>query len=261
MNIQVTDTIDTIVNTNLKAVKVLSRYGIDFCSDGSRSLKEACHEANVSFRKLLRNIREAEKYRVSTPPDLSSLKMNELTRFIERYHHRYTHEYIEFIKANLSRLVRRHGKQHPELEELNNIFAEMTAHIVVHMQHEEMIVFPYIREMVRRGRKGRSAIFRSIESPIRAMMDDHQKGNPYLTRLEELTHHYTIPEAAGNDYKVTYQALRDFEQDLYKHLRIEAEILFPMALEMETRYNHLTWVAKEYSQLKRNPEPHVFESL
>ena len=47
MNIQVTDTIDTIVNTNLKAVKVLSRYGIDFCSDGSRSLKEACHEANV----------------------------------------------------------------------------------------------------------------------------------------------------------------------------------------------------------------------
>lgn len=237
VNIQVSDTIDSIVSKNLKAARVLSKHGIDFYSEGTRSLKEACREANISFGKLSRQIRNAEVYRQNTPGDLTSLEIDKLTRFIEKYHHHYTYDNILFIKTNIARLVRIFGKEHPELEDIHRVFLDMTAHLTVHMNHEEHILFPYIRKMVKQGKKVRSDIFRSVKSPIAAMMTDHDTEHVCLKKLDDLTHHYVAPRKDCTFFSVIYRALGEFEKDLHDHIRLENEILFPKALEMESRFN------------------------
>lgn len=243
MNIHVTDTIDSLVSRNLKAARILSKYGIDYC-EGGKSIKEACEEANVSFRKLLGKIRQADMRKKEMVSDVSSWEPDAVTRYVEQYHHRYINDNIGFIKTNISRLVRIFGRKHAELKAINLLFEEMTAHITVHMQYEEMIVFPYIRALVKNRKSARSAIFRSLESPIRSMITEHQNGNAYMRKLDELTHHYIAPPECGSAYQITYDALRDFEKDLHRHLEIENDILFPKALEIEERLDHKTWLPK-----------------
>lgn len=237
MDTRIDETVMGLIDKNLKAAKVLSRHGIDLCSGGNRSLRDACREANISFGKLLRHIRDAEEYRRNAPADVSALEIDKLTRFIERYHHHFTYDNISFIKANLARLVRLYGRKYPELEEIGAVFQEMTAHLTVHMEHEEFIVFPYIRKMVRCGKRVKTAFYRSARSPIISMPRDHEREQGYLRKLHLLTHGYAVPEKGCTFFAVTYAALRELEEDLHAHIRLESEVLFPRALEMESKLN------------------------
>lgn len=248
MNINAGDTVDYVVSGSICAAKVLSRHGIDFCCEGSKSLKDACAEAGVSLRKLLREISVSESYRKDSPADLSSLNIGELTRYIESYHHHYTEENITFIRTSLERLVLLSGEQHPELVEIKNIFEELTGPLMVHMQHEEFIVFPYIRQLVKKGKPARSGMYRSVNSPIPGMLIDHDKGTAFLRKLNELTHHYEAPAKGGNAFKITYAAMRDLEKDLHAHLALEHDVLFPKALELEVRLSNLTWPSLPVAQ-------------
>ena len=237
------DTIDSLVTSNLKAARILSTHGIDFCSEGKKTLKEACSEAGVSLRRLLREITDAEQYREKNLEDPASINVDELTLYIERYHHHYTTEYITFIKANLSRLVRLHARQFPELVDIKSIFDELSWPLTVHMQHEEFIVFPYIRELAKKGKKAKSSMYRAAYSPISGMLTDHEKDKANLKRLDDLTHHYTPPETEGNAFKITYAAMRALERDLHTHMALEKEVLFPKALEMEIRLSNNLWAS------------------
>ncbi len=241
MNIRMTDTVDSVVVRNLKAAKVLSKHGIDYCSEGGKSIKEACAEANVSFRKLMRTIEHAELYHSGGSQDVATFDVAALTRYVERYHHKYMYDDIAFLRVNLARLARVYGKEHPELDEMNSVFGTMSADLMIHMQHEEMIVFPYIRLMAKKS-KGKPAIYKATVSPIREAMLDHRKSDPCLRRLAELSHHYQPPHNCGSAYRITYDALKAFESDLHEHLMIENDLLFPKAVALEEQYDGKTWL-------------------
>jgi regulator of cell morphogenesis and NO signaling len=241
MNVNPGDTVDDLVSANVEAAKVLSKHGIDFCSEGSKTLKEACGEAGVTLTKLVRELTETSPNRSLDQLDASKLKIGELTRYIETYHHHYTIENITFIKTSLDRLVRFHADQYPELIEIKNTFEDLTGPLMVHMQHEEFIVFPYIRQLAKKGKRVNTSIYKSANSPISGMLTDHDKGQAYLKKLDALTHHYAAPVEEGNAFKVTYAAMRALEQDLHTHIMLESEVLFPRAVEMEIRVSDLTY--------------------
>ena len=240
MKLEARCTVDSFVCDNMAAAKVLSKHGIDFCSEGNRSLKDACAEAGVSLKKLEKEIKLAEASRENKQPDPTAIDLDKLTEHIENYHHHFTAENIIFIRTSLSRLVRLYGRKYPEVIAIRNLFEEMTGRLTVHMQHEEFIVFPYIRELARKGRKIKSSIYKSANSPISGMLIDHDAGAAWLKKLDELTHHFS-PPAEGNAFKLTYAAMRDLESDLHTHLALENEVLFPKALQMEMELNITTW--------------------
>lgn len=241
MNVNPGDTVDNLVSANVEAAKVLSKHGIDFCSEGGKTLKEARLEAGVSLTKLVRELLETSHKRTLNQLDASTLKIGELTRYIEAYHHHYTIENIRFIKTSLDRLVRLHADQYPELIEIKNTFEELTGPLMIHMQHEEFIVFPYIRQLAKKGKRVNTSIYRSANSPISGMLTDHDKGQAYLKKLDALTHHYAAPIEEGNAFRVTYAAMRELEKDLHTHIMLESEVLFPRAVEMEIRVSDLTY--------------------
>jgi regulator of cell morphogenesis and NO signaling len=215
---------------------VLSKAGIDFCNDGKKSLKAACAEANISCSKILRQIKRAESSRRFAITNLKATGIDELTRLLE-HHHFYMSDCIPFIQSNIARLLRIYGRRHPELEQINQTFLEMAAHLTVHMCHEELILFPYIRKMVKCGERVKSGKYRSVRSPITFMAEDHGTEHECLKKLDDLTHHYSAPGEPCSIFQVTYHALEVFEKDLNAHMRLENEILFPNALQMESILN------------------------
>ena len=234
MNIQTSDTVGSIVTRNLHAAQILTNYGLDFCCGGQKSLQQACEDKNVAIGGLMQQLASLTDAKKEETPDFVDMNLIPLTKYIEKTHHKFTTDKLVYIKSNLSKLVDAHGALHPELKKIKQIFDALSDHLTIHMKREELMVFPYIRNMTRFGKTaiGR-AVFGYIENPITDLINDHESESHKLKNLDNLTNHYAVPSDGCNTYTTTYQAMKELEADLYIHMHLENNILFPKAVAVE----------------------------
>ncbi|MEO9477419.1 MAG: hypothetical protein ABJG41_17875 [Cyclobacteriaceae bacterium] len=67
------------------------------------------------------------------------------------------------------------------------------------------------------------------------MMDEHDNEGSRFRSISVLSNGYTPPTDACNTYKLTYNLLKEFEEDLHVHIHLENNFLFPKAVVLETR--------------------------
>lgn len=48
-----------------------------------------------------------------------------------------------------------------------------------------------------------------------------------LKEMREITENYRLPEDACRTYTLTYQKLEEMESDLFQHIHLENNVLFP----------------------------------
>jgi regulator of cell morphogenesis and NO signaling len=159
-----------------------------------------------------------------------------LTDHIENTHHRYVTAQIPVIQAFLDKIVRVHGGRHPELAQIKKDFDECAGELAMHMKKEELMLFPFIRKMVREkqaGSKSVTAPFGTVENPIRMMMHEHDGEGERFRRIRELSSQYTSPADGCATYSAAYATLHAFEEDLHLHIHLENNILFPRSIELQ----------------------------
>ncbi|HEU4608475.1 MAG TPA: hemerythrin domain-containing protein, partial [Chitinophagaceae bacterium] len=54
-----------------------------------------------------------------------------------------------------------------------------------------------------------------------------------LEFLRKLTQNYSLPEDACNSYRYLFDKMKEFENDLFTHIHLENNILFPKAIAIE----------------------------
>ncbi len=71
------------------------------------------------------------------------------------------------------------------------------------------------------------------------MEQEHEEEGFRFRQIAELTGGYECPPDGCQTYKVAYAMLKEFEEDLHKHIHLENNILFPEArkLFMEFSFN------------------------
>jgi regulator of cell morphogenesis and NO signaling len=142
------------------------------------------------------------------------------------------------IEALAAKVVGVHGKNHPELIEVQKVFSALAAELSVHLMKEEQILFPYISRMeenVLAGEAAPPAMFGTVLNPVRMMMQEHDGAGDSLRSLRTVTKDYTVPADACISYRTLYQALQEYEADLHQHIHLENNILFPRAVAMEAK--------------------------
>jgi regulator of cell morphogenesis and NO signaling len=139
------------------------------------------------------------------------------------------------LQQKLEKLCQVHGESHPELLVVKKLFDEAAGNLSAHMKKEELILFPYIKKMVRfkKEQTEDKNKFGNASETIDLMEDEHQAEGTRFEQISKLTSNYTCPPDGCNTYKITYQTLHDFEQDLHRHIHLENNILFKKALELE----------------------------
>ena len=65
------------------------------------------------------------------------------------------------------------------------------------------------------------------------MEQDHDVAGDIMKEIRMLTHDYSVPENACNSIKMLYFKLEEFENDLFQHIHLENNILFPKALALD----------------------------
>lgn len=217
--------------------RVLEDAGLDYCCGGGKSLREACLRADVSAEEVLKRLRENSKDISPDEANWISAPLSDLTRHIRERHHRYVREAISRIQALLEKVAAKHGERRPEIRLVRTRFIEIGQEMIMHMQKEEQILFPYI-DALEKAKITHGFVeppfFQTVRNPIQAMMSEHDFAGDLVKQIRKLSGDYTPPADACTSYRALYQDLREFEADLHQHVHLENNILFPRAIELES---------------------------
>lgn len=225
-------TLAEVVNSNPAAAGVLEGLGLDYCCGGARTLASAASAAGLDLADV-----EAAIAAAATRTDDDSwvtMAPAELVEHIESVHHTYLHDELARLTALVEKVHTVHGERHPELSKIRELFLALRADLDPHLQKEEQVLFPMIRELSSASDVPEFHCG-SLRNPITVMQFEHESAGELLASLRIATNGYQPPADGCGSYQALFSGLAAMEADTHLHIHKENNILFPAVIEMEQR--------------------------
>ena len=235
VNSLVEKTLAEIVTDNIRSAIIFEEAGLDFCCKGKRSLKDACADKNIDVQKIVNELTNLSGSG-NGAQNANDWQLDFLVDYIVNNHHQYVRRMIPVISLHSDKVASVHGKNHPETLQIADLFLAVREELEGHMMKEERILFPHIKQMVLNQKENSQFFpppFGTIQNPIRMMEFEHTSAGDALYQIRELSNNYSHPDDACNTFKALYSELKEFEEDLHKHIHLENNILFPKSIELE----------------------------
>jgi regulator of cell morphogenesis and NO signaling len=205
------------------ALSVFEKYNIDYCCGGHRTLEEACTIKGLDPVAVRKEISQSTSGEYTLRPDKWSSSL--LVDFIIQNHHKYVTEAIPELTFLLDKVCNAHGNDSFELLTIRKDFIDLAEELTSHMQKEEIVLFPAIKRLESQG-NAEHLLASTIQSPISAMEHEHTIAGDLIKHIRSLSNDYTPPDFACPTYRITYQKLQEFDNDLMRHIHLENNILF-----------------------------------
>ncbi len=221
---------------NPSTSRVFEHFGIDYCCGGHKPLSAACLENNLSVDEVLAAIENLAHTTPGTAEEWSTRPLAELAEHIVWKHHGYIRKEFPRLRQLAEKVVARHGEHCAELAQIQSNLESLGDELLAHIQKEEIVLFPYIVKLEKAQLAGGGlplGCFSSVLQPIHVMLSEHDSAGLLSARIRELSTDFNPPEWACPTYRAFYAGLREFVEDLHRHIHLENNILFPKALEIE----------------------------
>lgn len=224
-----------IVTKFPKASDIFKSYRIDFCCGGNRPLIDAINEKNLSADEVLDKLNTLYDETVAlneTRVDWENISDRELIDHIIHKHHSYLNEELPSLTPYVTRLLRVHGAAQPHLAQIHRLFNELKVELEQHLIQEETEDFPLILEIEQNRTDENIAKLKKV---VENLESDHNHAGDLLKEIREVTNNFTPPENACGTYRLVYQRLEDLESNMFEHIHLENNILFPRALAQQLK--------------------------
>ena len=223
--------IGDIVAARPVLARIFEELRIDYCCGGKQSLAAASQDRGLAVTTVIAML-EAVAASLSAgcaEVDASAMGLAELADHVERTHHAYLKDELPRLVEMAERVAYKHGSRDARLCEMAVVVRDLADEMFCHMQKEEHILFPLVRQ-IEAGEAGGFAT--SLADPIRQMEVEHDDAGRATQRLRELTDGF-IPDAdACNTHRALLDGLARFEADLHRHVHKENNVMFPRALAL-----------------------------
>lgn len=224
--------VSDLVAARPSRARVFEKLGIDYCCGGKRPLADACRSAGLDPVAVVAELRASDAPADDTV-DAAALSLTALADHIELAHHAYLKHELPRLVEMAERVARKHAWRDSRLVELGALVRQLAEEMFSHLQKEEMILFPLVREI----EAGNAAAATnppcgSLADPIRQMEAEHEFAGRVTARLRELTDGFTPDANACNTHRALLGGLAEFEADLQRHVHKENNVLFPRALAL-----------------------------
>lgn len=220
-------TVGEIVAENPSQARVFQAFGIDFCCQGGRTLREACTLKGIGLDSVTEQLEAADAAPTDMENNPALLPPVELIQHILDKHHAYLRAELPRIHAMSERVAKVHGGHTPSLVKLFEVFCAMAEELDGHMMKEEQILFPAIQTLCAGG-----VGVMPLDGPVSCMLQEHDDAGEALASMRELTNGFSPPAEACNTYRALFAGLAELEEDLHRHIHLENSVLFPQALAM-----------------------------
>lgn len=227
--------IGRVVAERPKSARLFERLGLDYCCGGDRPLKIACAEEGLDATTLIRMM-EAEvksgKQNASEEEtrDWRTAPFADLIDHIVDTHHDYLRRNLPQIEELLEKVAHVHGTTDPWISSVKEVFDDLRPSIEAHIEKEEQIVFPFIRECVNGGPGSEPDALGG--DPIALMEEEHDETGAALKRIRTLSRDFTPPQGACDSFRKVIDWLEQLETDTHQHVHKENSILFPRARDL-----------------------------
>jgi len=229
-------TLAQIVTEDIRSAIVFEEFGLDFCCKGNRALSNACKDKNIDVQKIVNELTNLSD-NSNGAQNVNDWQLDFLVDYIVNNHHQYVRRMIPVISLHADKVASVHGENHPETLKIADLFLAVREELEGHMMKEERILFPQIKQMVLTQKENSQFFpppFGTIQNPIRMMELEHTNAGDAMYQIRESSKNYSHPEDACNTFKALYSELKEFEEDLHKHIHLENNILFPKSIELES---------------------------
>lgn len=213
---------------------LFEQYGLDYCCGGRKTLQQACAQKSVNLDEVLEKVSalDAKRNPSKMEPDWKKTSLKELIDHIITCYHQPLRSDLPRISQLAEKVAKVHGERHPEMIELAEIFKPFREQLELHMQKEELILFPGISSIESSGSPRAFGCGGGVDHPIEVMTHEHDDAGEALSTMRRLTNGYTAPADACNTFKVLLHELAKLELEMHAHVHKENNILFPRTLEL-----------------------------
>lgn len=223
---QSTQTIGELVVEFPKAAGVFKKYKIDFCCGGNRPLATAIKEQGLIEEEVLAKLNDLyEQFAEEmTNKNWETANSGELVDHIVNKHHAYLWTTLPKISELTTLILRVHGAHHPELSKVHKLFHTIKMELEAHLTKEETVQYPAIKKYLE---SNTASDLNDAVRIIAELEEEHTGAGDILKELRIVTDDYKIPADVCETFELTYHKLQEMEDDLFQHIHLENNILFP----------------------------------
>lgn len=211
-----------------KAAEVFKENKIDFCCGGNRPLLEALKEQGLDEKLIMAKINELYDHQQANKndpdKDWREVPTGELVEHILDTHHAYLWSELPRISEYVTKILRVHGEHHPELNQVHKLFHMVKMELEEHLVKEETIQYPAIFKYL--GNKEALDLEKAVKV-ISELEAEHTAAGDVLKELRKVTKDYQLPDDVCRSYELTFMKLEEMESDIFQHIHLENNILFP----------------------------------
>lgn len=239
---------DLVDQNNIRAY-VLHYFGIRFYEYPDKTLQQICSEKELNVDQVVRelespaaNIHEDNLPLISYPLDL-------IMEYLKHAHFIFIKRKLPYIGGMVEDFSAHHTDYKPIERDLKLFFPMFLEDFIHHIYEEEDSLFVYIRALDKaiRGKGNPSEVYYLMEQrSLQKFAIDHEAHDDEMEGIRKITSDYKVDRNTPLHIKVIYSELMDFEKALKTHARIENEVLFPKAMELENEVrrkfqNNIRW--------------------
>lgn len=232
-----TKRIAQLVDENYVHAYVLYYFDIRFDEYSEHTLEQACLAKGLKVEQVIRelesptHLREAEIPLISYPIDL-------IIEYLKHSHFLFIKHKLPYIAKLVDGFKANHADYMPVERDLKLVFPLFVEDFIHHIYEEEDTLFSYIKALERasNGEYIPTRLYQLMERfSVQKFAVEHEAHDDEMKGIRKITKDYEIKPGAPLHVKVIFNELRDFEQSLVTHARIENEILLPKAMMLETK--------------------------
>lgn len=225
-------TLEQLINENHNLAAAFHFLGIQFEHYTEFTLEEICQKKGIKIEFLEQKINDflASK---SNELKFNLLSVDLIIEYLKHAHYIFIKQRLPFIVD----LVKKFDGDYPEIKnELKLVFPLFVEDFVSHIYEEEDTLFNYI-QLMHKSLDDVSLInkvqAKMMENSIRQYQSEHEIHDDHLKGLRNLTNEFEIKSNYDLNTKVVLNELKKLDEELRYHAKIENNILFPKALDLE----------------------------
>ena len=221
-----TNKMANLISENPSLLILMEHFDLDFIVH-DKTVGQLCAENKInenlfiSFCDLYngKNTLNCDNY---TEADIETI-----INFLKNTHHFYKNDKSSEIRSYIEKLYIENDL--PEVKLIGKFFNEYIDEVTEHLDYEDQIVFPYIRQLLQDASI-------SKEFSVKEYQDHHTDIESKLADLKSLLlKHIPLKENRSLRRKLLF-SLFEFEHDLTIHSLIEENLLIPLVINLENKY-------------------------
>ena len=175
----------------------------------------------------------------SQETDWTTAPLRDLISHLITDHHAYFRKALPELQQLMGAVVAEHGCDDGVLRPLSRVFDSLRMDLLIHMEKEELLLFPAIEryeEAATAGKPLAGSPFAAFGGPVNVIEHEHESAGAAVRLIRDFTRSYAAPSNPCDLYGQLIKGLRELESHLHDHMNLENNVLFARAAALNARH-------------------------